>query len=108
LVEAELTLVAAEATVRGVTAPARAVARAVVPRLAAPGAVAAPFAPAVFAAPAGLVAPAGLATAAFAAAAGLVVLARELARTELAIRTGAALSAAFFVGGTDLPPIWTS
>jgi hypothetical protein len=101
LVEAELTLVAAEATVRGVTAPARAVARAVVPRLAAPGAVAAPFAPAVFAAPAGLVAPAGLAT-----AAGLVVLARELARTELAIRTGAALSAAFFVGGTDLPPIW--
>jgi hypothetical protein len=28
-------------------------------------------------------------------------------RTELAIRTGAAfLSSAFFVGGTDLPPIW--
>jgi hypothetical protein len=37
-----------------------------------------------------------------------VVRARELARTELAIRTGAALAAAFFVGGTDLPPIWIS
>jgi hypothetical protein len=64
-------------------------------------ALAVPFAPAVFAAAAGLAAPA-----AFAAPAVLVVLARELARTELAIRTGAALSAAFFVGDTDLPPIW--
>jgi hypothetical protein len=28
----------------------------------------------------------------------------EPARAELAIRAGAALAAAFFVGGTDLPP----
>jgi hypothetical protein len=35
----------------------------------------------------------------------LVVRARELAPAALAVRTGAALAAAFFVGGTDLPPI---
>jgi hypothetical protein len=44
----------------------------------------------------------------FAASAFLVVRARELGRAELAVRTGVAVSAAFFVGGTDLPPIWIS
>jgi hypothetical protein len=38
-----------------------------------------------------------------------VVPARELARTEFAIRTGAALAVEFLVGGTDLlPPIGIS
>jgi ABC-type phosphonate transport system ATPase subunit len=42
--------------------------------------------------------------------AGRVVFAApaELARALPALRAGAALAAAFFVGGTDLPPIWTS
>ena len=42
--------------------------------------------------------------------AGRVVFAApaELARALLALRAGATLAAAFFVGGTDLPPIWTS
>ena len=95
LVEAEVTLVAADATVRGVT---------VVVRLATLRAVlVAVLAPAVFAA--GF---AGLEVFAAAAAAVLAVRARELARTELATRTGAALAAVVFVGGTDLPPIWIS
>jgi hypothetical protein len=94
LVEAEITLVAADATVRGVT---------VVVRLAMlRAALVAVLAPAVFAA-AGF---AGLEV--FAAPAVLAVRARELARTELATRTGAALAAVVFVGGTDLPPIWIS
>jgi hypothetical protein len=38
----------------------------------------------------------------------LPVRALEPARAGLALRTGAALAAAFFVGGTDLPPIWIS
>jgi hypothetical protein len=50
-----------------------------------------------------------VAPAVFAALAVVVVRARELPRTEFAIRTGAALAVAFFVGGTDLlPPIWIS
>ncbi len=71
--------------------------RAAVPR----AAVVVPLASAVFA-------PAVLAAlAVFAAPAVVVVRVRELARTEFAIRTGAALAAVFFVGGTDLlPPIW--
>ena len=99
LVEAEVTLVAAEATVRGVTAVVRpavvppAVVRLVVRRAAAVESLAL----AVFAAPV-----------VFAVSASLVVRARELARAELAVRTGVAVSAAFFVGGTDLPPIWIS
>jgi hypothetical protein len=96
LAEAEVTLVAAEATVRGVTVVARAVVRLAVLR----AALVVPLAPAVVAAAAGFAAPED-----FAELAVLVVRARELARPELAIRTGAALAAAFFVGGTDLPPI---
>jgi len=100
LVEAEVILVAAERTVRGVTAAAPA---AVAVRLAVlRAALVVPLAPPVLAA----VAFAGLEV--FAAPAVLVVRARELARTALAIRSGAALDAAFFVGGTDLPPIWIS
>ena len=71
--------------------------------------------PAVFVVLVVFVAPAGFAVAAgfavpevFAGSAFLVVRARELARAELAVRTGVAVSAAFFVGGTDLPPIWIS
>jgi hypothetical protein len=63
-------------------------------------AVVAPLALAVLAA-AVFVAPA-----VFAASAVLVERARELPRTEFAIRTGAAFAVVFFVGGTDLPPIW--
>jgi hypothetical protein len=97
LVEAEVTLVAAEATARGVTF----VVRAVVVRCAVlRAALVVPLAPAVLAA-AGLAEPA-----VFAAPGALVVRARELARTEFAVRTGAALAVAFFVGGTNLlPPI---
>jgi hypothetical protein len=108
LVEAEVTLVAAEATARGVTAVVRTlVVRTPVARLAVLGAVlAAPLAPAVLAAPVVFVAPAGFAAPeVFAVLAVLVVRARELALTALAVRTGAVLAAAFFVGGTDLPPI---
>jgi hypothetical protein len=57
-------------------------------------------APVVFVAPAGFAAPE-----VFAVLAVLVVRARELAPAALAVRTGAALAAVFFVGGTDLPPI---
>ena len=58
-------------------------------------------------APAGLAPVVLAAPAVFAAPAVVVVRVRELARTEFAIRTGAALAVAFFVGGTDLlPPIW--
>ena len=93
LVEAEVTLVAADATVRGVTVVVRlAMLRAVLVAVLAPAVFAAGFA--------------GLEV--FAAPAVLVVRARELARTELATRTGAALAAVVFVGGTDLPPIWIS
>ena len=106
-------MVAAEATVRGVTVVARpAVERAVVERAVVElvvdvrfavlrAALVVPLAAAVlavgvFAAPAVFVAPAVL-----------VVRVRELARTEFATRTGAALAVALFVGGTDLlPPIW--
>jgi hypothetical protein len=103
LVDAELTRVAAEDTVRGVTAAARAAAD--VLRAAD---LVVPLAPAAFAVPAGFAGPAGLAElVAFVALAGRVARAPVPARTEPAIRTGAAfLSAAFFVGGTDLPPIW--
>ena len=93
LVEAEVTLVAADATVRGVTVVVRlAMLRAVLVAVLAPAVFAAGFA--------------GLEV--FAAPAVLAVRARELARTELATRTGAALAAVVFVGGTDLPPIWIS
>jgi hypothetical protein len=122
LVEAEVTLVAAEATVRGVTVGARPVVeRAVVERPAAGRLVVevtvdlrfavlvAPLAAAALAA-AGL---AGLvvfaAPVVFAALPVLVVRARELPRAEFATRTVAALAVALFVGGTDLlPPIWIS
>jgi hypothetical protein len=91
-VEAEVTLVAAEETVRGVTAVARPVVRAPVLR-----------------APVVLVAAVLVELEVFAALPVFVVRARELARTEFAIRTGAALAVAFLVGGTDLlPPIWIS
>jgi hypothetical protein len=108
LVEAEVTLVAAEATVRGVTVDARPVAeRPVVEfpvdvRFAALRAlVVAPLAAAVLAA-------AGLsALVVFAGLPALVVRARELPLAEFATRAVAALAVAFFVGGTDLlPPIW--
>jgi hypothetical protein len=116
LVEAEVTLVAADATVRGVTAAARPavvptalVGTAVLVRLAIPrAALVAPLAPPVLTA-AGFTAAVGFTgPEAFAAPAVVVVRARELARTELATRTGAALAAVVFVGGTDLPPIWIS
>jgi hypothetical protein len=111
LVEAEVTLVAAEATVRGVTAVVRPadVPPAAVRLVAVRGAVVESLAPAVFAALVVFAAPAGFAVPeVFAGSAFLVVRARELARAELAVRTGVAVSAAFFVGGTDLPPIWIS
>ena len=111
MVEAEVTLVAAEATVRGVTVDARPVVeRAVVERPAVGrllvevtvdlrfAVVVAPLAAAVLAA-AGL---AGLVV--FAALPLLVVRARELPRAEFATRTVAALAVALFVGGTDLLP----
>ena len=116
LVEAEVTLVAADATVRGVTADVRPAVvatafagTAVVVRLAILRAVlVAALAPPVLA-PVGFAAAAGFAgPAVFAVLAALVVRARELAGTEFAVRTGAALAAAFFVGGTGLPPIWDS
>jgi hypothetical protein len=126
LVEAEVTLVAAEATVRGVTVDARPVveravverpavgrlvvevtvdlrfavlrAEVVVPLAAAALAVAGLAGLVVFAAPV-----------VFAALPVLVVRARELPRAEFATRTVAALAVALFVGGTDLlPPIWIS
>jgi hypothetical protein len=83
LVEAEVTLVAAADTAPGITAAARAL-------------------PGVFAA-AGFAAPVP-----FVALAGRVARAADPVRTEFAVRTGAALAAAFLVGGTDLPPIWIS
>jgi hypothetical protein len=120
LVEAEVTLVAAEATVRGVTVDARpAVERPVAERLVVErpvvefagdvrfavlrAVVVLPLVVAVLAA-------AGFAAlVVFAALPVLVVLARELPRTEFATRTVAALAVALFVGGTDLlPPIWIS
>jgi hypothetical protein len=100
---AEVTLVAPEAAVRG----AAVVVRPVVVRFAElRAAFAVPLAPddlaaAVFAA-------AGLAAPELFAAPALPVREPEPARAELVIRTGAALAAAFFVGGTDLPPIWIS
>ena len=100
---AEFTLVVAEAAVRGVAV----VVRPVVVRFAElRAAFAVPLAPddlvaAVFAA-------AGFAAPEVFAAPALPVREPEPARAELAIRTGAALAAAFFVGGTDLPPIWIS
>lgn len=119
-------MVAAEATVRGVTVDALPVVeRPVVARPVAArpvvefavdlrfavlrAVVVVPLAAPVLAA-AGLVAlvvfaaPAG-----FAAPPVLVVRARELPRTEFATRGVAALAVALFVGGTDLlPPIWIS
>ena len=105
LVEAVVTFVAAEATVRGVTAVARAVVvrpvvvRPVVVRLAVVRAAdVVPLAAPVFAAPVR----AGAAV--FAALVVVAVRVRELARTPFATRTGAALAVAFLVGGTDLLP----
>ena len=120
MVEAEVTLVAAEATVRGVTVDAlpvveRPVAeRPVVARPVVEFAADLRFAVlrAVVVVPlaAPVLAAAGLA--ALVVFAGLVVLAvraRELPRTEFATRGVAALAVALFVGGTDLlPPIWIS
>jgi hypothetical protein len=105
LFEAEVTLVAAEATVRGVTVAVRpVVARPVVVRP-----VVVRFAE-LRAAPAVLLAADGLAAVVFAAPDGLALPVRALepARAGLALGTGSALAAAFFVGGTDLPPIWIS
>jgi hypothetical protein len=95
--------VAAEAAVRGVTVAARPV---VVRFAEFRAAFAVPLVPddlvvAVFAA-VGFEAPEVF------AARALPVREPEPVRAELAIRTGAALAAAFFVGGTDLPPIWIS
>jgi hypothetical protein len=124
--EAELTLVAAVETARGVTVAARPVAdpvragalRAglavrlvavvvVVDGFAAEDLDAADFAAAGLAA--GDFAAAGLAVLVdFLAVAGRVTRAADPARPELAIRTGAALAVAFFVGDTDLPPNWIS
>jgi hypothetical protein len=125
LVEAEDTLVAAEATVRGVTVDARPVVeravveRPAVGRLVVEVTVDRRFAllRAVVVAPlAAVLAAAGLAglvvfaaPEVFAALPVLVVRARELPRAEFATRTVAALAVALFVGGTDLlPPIWIS
>jgi hypothetical protein len=124
LVEAEVTLLAAEATVRGVTVVWRPVVwrpvveRPVVERPVVERPVVEPpvarfavlrAAVVVVLAPADLAAAVFVAPAVFAALAFVVVRARELPRTEFAIRTGAALAVAFFVGGTDLlPPIWIS
>jgi hypothetical protein len=121
LVEAEVTLVAAEATVRGVAREAAAretVAREVVdaPLAAVRAPVAAAFLLPEFVVRAGLTVAARLAAPAVLVAlealappAGLAVRLPALARTEPAIRTGAAfLSAVLFVDGTDLPPILTS
>jgi hypothetical protein len=115
LVEAEVTLVAAEATVRGVTVDARPVVeRPLVERPVVELTVDLRFAvlravvvlPLVVA----VLAAAGFAAlVVFAALPVLVVLARELPRTEFATRTVPALAVALFVGGTDLlPPIWIS
>jgi hypothetical protein len=102
LFEAEVTLVAAEATVRGVTVAGRpVVVRPVVVR-----AAVVRFAE-LRAALVVLLALDDLAAAGFAASA-LPVREPEPARAELAICTGAVLAAALFVGGTDLPPIWIS
>ena len=110
MVEAEVTLVAAEATVRGVTVDALPVAerpvagRPAVARPVVEFAAGLRFAVlrAVVVVPlAGLVVFAGLVV--------VVVRARELPRTEFATRGVAALAVALFVGGTDLlPPIWIS
>jgi hypothetical protein len=131
LVEAEVTLVAAEATVRGVTVDARPVVeravverpvveRPVVERPVVEVAVEVRFAVlrAVLVVPlaAAVLAAAGLAglvvfaaPVVFAGLPVLVVRARELPRAEFATRTVAALAVALFVGGTDLlPPIWIS
>jgi hypothetical protein len=123
-VEADVTLVAAVETVRGVTVPVlrlvRLVPRAAVVRVAVRrAAVVVPLAPVVLAPvvlapvvrePADLVEfEVFVAPDVFAALAGLLVRARELPRTGFAIRTGAALAVVFLVGGTDLlPPIWIS
>jgi hypothetical protein len=109
-VEADVTLVAAEETVRGVTAVARPVLRApVVLPVVRPVVLRAAVVRVVLLAPVVLVAAVLVELEVFAALAVFVVRARVLARTEFAIRTGAALAVAFLVGGTDLlPPIWIS
>jgi hypothetical protein len=120
LVEAEVTLVAAEATVRGVTVDARPVVerpvverpvveRPVVERPVVEFTVDVRFAVlrAVVVLPLAVAVLAALVV--FAALPVLVVRARELPRTEFPTRTVAALAVALFVGGTDLlPPIWIS
>ena len=117
MVEAEDTLVAAEATVRGVTVDARPVVeRPAVGRLVVEVTVDLRFAVVVAPLAAAVLAAAGLAglvvfaaPVVFAALPVLVVRARELPRAEFATRTVAALAVALFVGGTDLlPPIWIS
>jgi hypothetical protein len=114
LVEAEVTLVAAEATVRGVTVDALPVVerpvveRPVVARPVDEFAVDLRFAVLRAAVVVPVAAPV-LAAAGLAALVVLVVRARELPRAEFATRGVAALAVALFVGGTDLlPPIWIS
>ena len=111
--EADVTRVAAVETVRGVTVVVRLVPRAAVVRDAVRRAAVVPLAPVVFVPvvlePADLVELVFVAPDVFAVLAGSVVRARELPRTEFAIRTGAALAVVFLFGGTDLlPPIWIS
>jgi hypothetical protein len=107
LVEAEVTLVAAEATVRGVTVDARPVAERPVVEFPVDVRFAVLRAPVVVSLAAGLAAAGLAALVVFAALPASVVRARELPRAEFAPRTVAALAVALFVGGTDLlPPIW--